>query len=219
MNWRRGLLLAAIHLAIAVPIISWHVWRSYHQERGIISTSSLTKPAVWQEEPTTVPFNPCNGGLVDYYIRPSQIVVMYANFPAWLIIGMGTPCPLRWTLAGVLHERWPSNLFRTELVLSVSLCALIPVQWLLVAGFPLIRPGRWWAEPGALITACTACSAVLLSIGSTVLAPAYGVLSLISEFLMVFCVLAWLWWFGLLLWRMASRLRDLVKPKAAPSRA
>jgi hypothetical protein len=163
------------------------------------------KPIFWQEEPSTIPFDPCNGGFVDYYIPPSQIMVGYANFPSWSFVGMGTPCPLRWTVAGVLHNLWRANVFRTEVLLSTTLATLIPVQWFLVGSLPLVRPRRWWLEPGAFITVCTLFSAILLSIGSTVLAPAYGVLSLMSEFVMLFGLLAWLGWFGLLVWKSAHR--------------
>jgi hypothetical protein len=66
------------------------------------------------------------------------------------------------------------------------------VEWLLVGGFPLIQPRRWWLEPGEFITIFTLVVAALVTIPHE--ANLSGNLALISA-----C--AWLWWFGLLVWK------------------
>ena len=68
---------------------------------------------------------------------------------------------------------------RNEVESSIGLCGLIALQWILVGGFPLIHPRRWFWEPGALMTICT-CT---------------GILALFAAFL-------WLFWFILLAWRL-----------------
>ena len=100
------------------------------------------------------------------------------------------------------------NAWQTEAGTAVGLCALVFVQWLLVGGFPLILPRRWWWEPGAMITIFT------LITFAMVLIP--GVRE-VSEFAAFFALLAWLWWFGLLVWtglRSGWRLIRRTKPQA-----
>jgi hypothetical protein len=69
---------------------------------------------------------------------------------------------------------------------------LIAVQWTLVGGLPLIRPRRWWLEPGAFITICAVPAFVF------VLIPPVEEAALFPA---SFAALAWLWWFGLLVWK------------------
>jgi hypothetical protein len=85
------------------------------------------------------------------------------------------------------------------------LALLIAILWFLIGGFPLVRPRHWWWEPGAFITLCTLAAFVL------VLIP--GIREL-SPFLMLFAVLAWLFWFGLLVWK-ALKLAWRLVGKAA----
>jgi hypothetical protein len=81
---------------------------------------------------------------------------------------------------------------KSEVVILTILCAGVAFQWFLVGGFPLIRPRRWWWEPGAFITLCTVAAFAL------VLIPGVGTLSRLP---MPFALLAWLFWFGLLVWK------------------
>lgn len=75
---------------------------------------------------------------------------------------------------------WPNrDSRRKEEESSIGLCGLIALQWILVGGFPLIHPRRWFWEPGALITICT-CT---------------GIFALFAPFL-------WLFWLVLLVWRL-----------------
>jgi hypothetical protein len=198
MNWRRGLLLAGIHVAVGTVLIYWQERRIYHEERGDAGASKVSfRFASWQEEPT-VNFDPCHGGFVEYYVPPAQRVVQSANMPAWILTGWGNPCPSRFTLAGILETERRSDPLRAEMIIAISLGLLIPIQWLLVGAFPLLQPRRWWAEPGAFITLTTVLSAVL-AIPSMINSD----IGYALELPLLFIPFAWLWWFGLLLWKPA----------------
>jgi len=70
-----------------------------------------------------------------------------------------------------------------------------------VGGYPLVRPRRWWLEPGAFITACTLPAAL----ASLLIPPAWDlrfpIVDGIAMVPAVVAMLAWLWWFGLLIWK------------------
>jgi hypothetical protein len=74
---------------------------------------------------------------------------------------------------------------------DVAMILLIALQWFLLGGFPLIKPSRWWAEPGIIITAGTVLSGLLVLIPKNELA---SVPMLLAWF-------AWPWWFGLPVWK------------------
>jgi hypothetical protein len=80
----------------------------------------------------------------------------------------------------------------TQREIDTGLCLLIAIQWFLMGGFPLVRTQKWWADPGAFITACTALA------GGITLIPAIGEVARLPALI---AMLAWLWWFGLLVWR------------------
>jgi hypothetical protein len=80
----------------------------------------------------------------------------------------------------------------TQRKIDAGLCLFIAMQWFLMGGFPLVRTQKWWADPGAFITTC----AVLA--GSIALIP---VVDGIARLPALLAMLAWLWWFGLLIWK------------------
>jgi hypothetical protein len=76
--------------------------------------------------------------------------------------------------------------------IDAGLCLFIFMQWFLVGGFPLVRSQKWWADPGAFITACA------------VLAGAIALIPVVDGFAKLpalIAMLAYLWWFGLLVWK------------------
>jgi len=193
MNWRRGLLLAGIHLAVAGSLITWQEsreWQYLHSDASPTQNPTL-RLAAWQEE-QGVGFDPCNGGFVCYGPRPQYYVVYSANIPVAAISGWNEPCPASWSLAGLMNARFGRYTRKGEASVAVSLCLLIFLQWFLIGSFPLIRPRQWWWEPGAFITLCTLTAFVL------VLVP--GIRE-IAPFVMLFALLAWLFWLCLLLWK------------------
>jgi hypothetical protein len=145
MNWRRGLLLAGIHLAVAGTLIFWQEsqnWQSLHGEVGAHETPTI-RLAAWQEEPG-FSIDPCNGGFVCYGPAPQYYVVYFANIPATAISGWDKPCPASWSLASLMNAGFGRYTRKGEAGVVVSLCLLIFLQWFLIVSSPLIRPRQWW---------------------------------------------------------------------------
>lgn len=187
IQWRRGLLLAGIHLAICGPLIVWEEanswdWVRSQEDRQPIELAPPAPPpppdAVKPvDEGEAVTFSPC--GMWYHQSLPQRIIVL-GEGPASAVSGWRQPCPPAWSLSGQVGMSWPNpDSRRKEVESSIGLCGLIALQWILVGGLPLIHPRRWFEEPGALITICT-CT---------------GIFALFAPFL-------WLFWFLLLLWRL-----------------
>ena len=210
MNWRRGLLLAGINLAVALPIIL--MMEARDQKEALTPEEIMAKapregaprppepptPKPAQANPEqaeeTVTFDPCGMWGAHY---PTEVVVVQAvGMPSFALAGWGVNCPPHWSLAGRLRGRWtwpPTPLWmETQREIDTGLCLLIAIQWFLMGGFPLVRTQKWWADPGAFITACTALA------GGITLIPAIGEVARLPALI---AMLAWLWWFGLLVWR------------------
>ena len=209
MNWRRGLLLAGINVAIALPMIAKLAARDaqtrqawIHQSRSeeglrIDSSGELvetpTKIARAPEQEQTVTFSPC-----DFIGRPvvQESVVESGNLPVALAVQWRTVCPPHWSIARMLgmgDGGIPSEANRESMRrVNIAFCIMIAALWFLIGSFPLIYPRRWWSEPGAFITLCTA-------IGSGIaLIP---VVEGLGNLPVVFAFIAWLWYFLLLLWK------------------
>lgn len=197
MNWRRGLLFAGIHLVIAGTLIAWHEAALQKGSLAFVQTKGLTYMP-----------DPCGAGFMENELDSSQrTIVSFANFPAASLTGWIFPCPSgTWTLAGRFESTFGYDTFKLDLRIAIIMSALVPIQWILIGGFPLVDPRRWWMEPGVLITICTALSLLL------VLTPASHE---ISPLPMLFAVLAWLYWFSLLIWKiLRSGWRLLIPSKA-----
>jgi len=143
------------------------------------------------QEDQSISFGPCDEGVfIDSWFSPLWRISANANLPVALIIGWHMPC----TTPSFLGSLFESRFHRTrisEVLNIVILCILVSVEWLLVGGFPLIRPRFWWLEPGAFITMCTLAATALAVIPYT--SSASAVPAGVAE-------LAWVCWFGLLLW-------------------
>jgi len=198
MNRRRGFLLAGIHLAVAVALVSWDVDRQWHAQNS--PPAARVVLAAWQETESAVPFDPCHGkGYVDYFPTPEQRTVQIDNFPLWALSGWSIPCPAPWTLAGILQFDTVHYSFGKYLLISTVFCALVPAQWFLIGAFPLLTARRWFLEPGAIITACTLISVLFIAL--TRMLPISETADLISTLLMAFQLLIWLYWGVLLVWK------------------
>jgi hypothetical protein len=211
MNWRRGLLLAGIHLAVAVPLIIWQEardWPYLHTEWKPAQRPVLPPPA--PQEDGTVTFSPC-GMWRSIPARTNVLVI--GELPASVAVGIGEDCPPIWTVTGALRAALDTPPFRSnrtaEVSIAASFCVLIAVQWVLLGAFPFVHPDRWWLEPGAFITACSVASgALLLVVGAFYLAIS-GSLAGADRFpsslanLPAFAsFLCWLYWICLLVWKM-----------------
>ena len=191
MNWRRGLLLAGIHLAVAVPLIlslearDAKLLRNRHV--SISPPAQTSPPAVKDGE--TVTFS--SRGMWVHY-PPQNYIVQIANIPAFILTGWRMECPAPWSLSGRLEADWQHRTVESQRQVDIGLVILIAMQWFLVGGFPLRKPLRWWQEPGAFITLVTVASGLL------VLIPNIDSLAYTP---MLLAWVVWLWWFGLLIWK------------------
>jgi hypothetical protein len=210
MNWRRGLLLAGIHLAVALPVILMMEAKDAQFLQGRAESTAESqredaprKPAPANQAPPhedaaqeseTDTFDPCKMWV---HYAPQHYIVQLANFPAFVLTAWREECPARWSLSGMLgvgSTWWPTPLSLVwQKQVDLGLALLIAMQWFFIGGFPLARPRRWCWEPGVFITLCTVAAFVL------VLIPVFGALSKLP---MLFAAVAWLYWFGLLLWKL-----------------
>lgn len=193
MNWRRGIVLAAIHLAVATVVIvrtEADYWSNIRPER--VRVRVVLPPSATVEELMEANFYPCaEGGIVDHSFTPRETVAGAANLPVTLLVGWHEPCSQPSNLDTVVERRYGRTRTAEVLILAIQ-CAVFAVWWFLVGGYPLVRPRTWWLEPGAFITVCTVPAALV------------SLLPLVDKVAMVPAVvvmLAWLWWFGLLIWR------------------
>ena len=203
MNWRRGLLLAGIHLGVAGSLLTWQeseYWR-YLKSDQVGPSPARLELATFQEEQAITTFNPCaDDGVWDGEMSPLQTISGMANLPVALLTGWHEPCTSPRFLDSMVESSLGSivgaRFHRTrgsEVLILVILCVLVAVEWLFVGGFPLMQPRHWWLEPGAFITICTLVGTALATI------PHVAHMSVIPA-TMAAC--AWMWWFGLLVWRM-----------------
>jgi hypothetical protein len=212
MNWRRGLLLAGINLAVAVPLIltleaeeatALQQRESAETEAEREAVSRPQQPAVSpkRDEARTaeesVPINSC-AMLVHYPIQTT--VEQAATYTSLVFNVWRTECPAKWSIAAKLHADaiWvPTVAAHTALNASLRRAdriffVILPVQWFLIGMFPLVHPRYWWAEPGMFITLCIAIAGVFALI------PVITGFAQLPAFI---AMLAWLLWFFLLLFK------------------
>lgn len=216
MNWRRGLVLAAINLAVAVPLVvslelkdAAYVRDYYVPPKPVVTPPPAPVPAPDPKD-KGVSFSPC--GLL-YHFPAQQVIAQSANAPALVLTGWRNPCPADWSLSGIMHvdpvaAPTPSSLTAQRKV-DIGLLLPIPLQWILVGGFPLTNPKRPWREAGAFITGCA-----VLSVALVFIRPVEG----LARVPALFAAFAWLWWFALLLWTLArAAWRIFRRPASALS--
>ena len=201
MKWRRGLLLAGIHLAVAGPLIVWlsandarYLRDHYIPHHRLFDAPNLSS----EHKGETISFDPCRDRWV--YHPPQTTIVQLANFPAFVLSGWRLECPPRWSLSGLLHSdsafaSTPSSVAAQKRV-DRGLILLIFLQWFLVGGFPLTQFVPWWREPGIVVTVGTVLS------GLSVMIPSSGYDSFATGPVLL-AWFAWLWWLGLLVWKTA----------------
>ena len=203
MGWRRGLILAGIHLAIAVPVVRWAEAGDARalQDRHDRAVEAASQPVPRKHPPNTAvlvrtsvtaPVDPCT---TDADYPPQETIARYAELPAFALTGWRLNCPTSWSLSGKL--RLPGSLPSSESSLAqqseidLYFCVLIGLQWFLIGAFPLTRDGETVVEPATLITVCTVIAfGMVLIPGLSGMAP---LPALIASFF-------WLWWVSLLGW-------------------
>jgi hypothetical protein len=190
MQWKRGLLIAGIHLAV---VVAWTVQQEsavWPMIQANTDRAAVLRLAAWQEGPVTS-FNPCDGGVVDAPMPTEERIVGFANLPVALLTGWHQPCATPGRLTAMVEGRTGRPTHGSEISVSIILCVLVFVQWMLVGGFPLVKPKQWWAEPAVFITACTVVSVAL------VIVPSFHD---VAHFPMLIAVVAWVCWLVIILW-------------------
>jgi hypothetical protein len=206
IHWKRALLLAAINVAAAGPMMLMLENRMAEQIRDREQSESVgtarmqlagsdraMRPRlVVVQEGETVTFTPC-GMWVNY---PTQMdVVVFGNIPAEFLTQWQMECPPAWSIEGrIVGTRWlPMTQHGLALRRRADLAflALIAVEWLLIGAFPLQQTTKFYGESGSFITACT-----LLGSALALIRP----IDILARLPALIAVFAWFWWLGLLLW-------------------
>ena len=190
MQWKRGFLLAGIHLAVVVAMFVQEESAVWPMIKANTDRTSVLRLAAWQED-GTVPFNPCDGGIVDGPMPTEEKIVGFANLPIALLTGWHQPCTSPSRLTAMVEGNPARPTHGSEIAVSPILCVLVFIQWLLVGGFPVVKPKQWWLEPGAFITACTLMSVALMVV------PGFHAVSYVP---MLLAVLAWVYLIIMALW-------------------
>jgi hypothetical protein len=165
VNLRRGIKFAAIHLVISIPLIIWEIVPRWSAEKMHSLHSSPTLVLTgYQEEPPTVEFVP----ICEMWrsISWREKILSSAELPATVLSGWNSDCPKPWTVAGLIGIDIRDHSRAKEEASSFGFCGLIAIQWILLGSLPLIRPRRWWLEPGACNTLLTSIAVVPLVFGN-----------------------------------------------------
>lgn len=206
MNWTRGFKLAGLHVVIAVFLIACEEIPRWQTEKvhSEISRSRIVLVALQEEQ--TLSFSPCD---VWRTFSFSEKVLTASELPVLIVSGWNEACPPSWTIAGLVGIDARHHSLRQRFAVDLGICALIAIQWILLGALPLVKPRRWWLEPGAANTAltCAVVTAILLSewIASRPFSHAEivaGVLGLPAALALLLIFSTWLALLSLITWRL-----------------
>jgi len=194
MNWRRGLLLAGIHFAVAASLSVWMEWGYWPQIRSeMVRQRPVVTEQMSAEEAEELSFFPCDeGGGWCGPTPPQAEIAGIANLPVALLSDWHIPCTVGTGSLDSVVEKHYARTRKAEVIIWAILFGGVVVLWIFVGGLPLIRPRRWWQEPGVFITICTLTATLLFPV------PGIGILYRIP---LLFAAFAWLYWLLLLIWK------------------
>jgi hypothetical protein len=213
MNLRRGLIFAAIHTVIFTGMYVWNEAPYWHMFRaGEWPPNAVLQNAALQEDGGEIAFNPCGPGTF-WDRQTSQMETVMAPQIGFLgFAGFGhVPCSSESGIEKFIEARLGSRTKRSEACIGLVTCVAVAMQWLLVGGVPVVRPRRWWLEPGAFITACVCigagllCADELLLLARRIPDSDVGLVLGVGIYRLVVlpALLMWLAWLGLSVWRFA----------------
>ena len=209
MQWRRGLAFAAVHVAVALPIVASleagdaamlrdHYSQITPPSSKPVALTSGTETSV----DTVLDFSIC--GMIDEFSPRERIIVM-ANLPAAFLTAWRMPCPPRWSVSGMLlgvtWERLTPARQVKQRGVDAILLLLIAIQWLLIGGFPVRPHEKLRRDPATLITICTAAAGALSFLPQ---------MNLLSELFLVVVPFTWLYWLALLAWKLLRLTRSRI---------
>jgi hypothetical protein len=165
MNWKRGLVVAAINLALAVPIIVIDESRDSNYQRSVQQPSKQFRPVLLQDD--TVGFDLKT---LNFYLPPPVRIVQMTNLPASILSGWHNPAHSRFTVAGAAEAIFGGVNRRSAVFTATGFLVLLFAQWLILASRPIVHPSRRWLEPTIFITTCA-----FLALGALALEGLYAV--------------------------------------------
>jgi hypothetical protein len=195
MQWRRGIVFAAIHLAVGLAVVAqieadeMTGLRSMHAaEPELVESPKAAAVSSGRAVDGAAFFDLC--GMLDLF-SPSETVLNFANPAPFLITGWRNPCAPAWSVSGMLvGADWPKPSFaqfEKERKVDAIFLLVVALQWLLIGGFPL-RPHRGlWRDPATHVTACTVAAGVLSFVPNV---------ESLSTAPMLYALAAWVWWFA-----------------------
>jgi hypothetical protein len=209
MQWRRGFAFAAIHLAVALPImVSLEAGDTAMWSRHSSSTAPALEPqivptaAIQESGDAVLDFNICNLGGEP---SPRERIIDIADLPAAVLTGWRMPCPPRWTISGMLigttWERPTPTVLAKRRTVDRILLVLIAAQWLLIGGFPLRPQEKLRRDPAALITLCTVAACASSFVPE---------IDFLSGLFMLIAAVTWLFWLSMLFWKLFRSVRNWI---------
>jgi hypothetical protein len=150
MRWHRGLVIALIQLAMAVPLIlheDARVWQYLSSHDHAATPSPTATPQVGE----AVPFAP-----VCYTPSAEDLLLEAVNLPAALVSGWHRPTPLAFTPAAIAQSIFGRGSRMAELGATAAFVVLLFLQWLIVGAVPTPRWERGLLEPATVIAVCAA---------------------------------------------------------------
>lgn len=205
MNWRRGIVFAAIHTVIAGSLLVWQeskTWRYIRNDWNHPVPLPVTAP---DSDPALGPnFNPCEGWIWDGPLSPTEQILSLANLPIEIVTEGHRPCNTPTRLDRMVQSRYHKTR-NSEILILLFLGSMIAAQWFLIGAFPLDLNNRWWLEPGALITLSIPVAVALTFVPDWLLPPLVPLLA----------PALWIYWLVCLVRRLLDRRLKLPKFRSA----
>ncbi len=189
MRWRRGLLLAVIHLCLAVPLV-------VHEALEIWPYLRVERMSPEEEASNDILWDVC--GTLDSWPSARVTLTQASNLPAFGLSAWGRPCHSRFTIAALAERFYGEGTRKAETLLLCGVIVLIAVQWVLMGSLSVAPPGHRWIEPAWLIAGCAVVGNTFAF--SARLQPIAGSLAALIWAL-------WLLWMGLAIAKLVGTIR------------
>lgn len=191
MSWRRGLLFAVIHLAIAVPLI-------VQQEAHELAAMRNAPPNPTRSENGADRTNKWKPTGMIFYVPSAARIVQVANLPAAMLTGWQDPnSQLYWALRAVASRHGVKRQ-NIQAGIAVGFTALIATQWFLLAG---IASRKW--PFSTVITGCAVVAVCLWALPQ---------LTGLEGVPMLLALGTWFVWLGVAALALARHIRRIAQP-------
>ena len=199
--------VAAVLGAIYQLELEHRRWDNQVEVLHIPIVEAAESPQMSDDQIVSFEIDPCHGVDVNPVVAEPAA---FGNLPAELVSGWGGVCPPSWSIASKLGARrlwFVKPLDRAlEWKLNAWMLFLVAVQWLVLGSLPTLPHKRWWLDPGAFITICTAAGVILVAIPSLID---------LGRFAGICAFFTWPVWFVRAVIFAVGRIRDRRRPKAS----